>query len=341
MMPQAERKNLFGVQNYNLPPFSTWLLAHAVTMLRPKNLLPRLALLATLLLSACSLTGDKPEPVVPAATAPAAPIAVAPPLLPPKIALALGGGAARGFAHIGVIKVLESHGIKADMIVGTSAGSVAGALYASGIVGFDLQQMAFELDRAMLADWSMFGKGLLKGEALRSFVNTAVKNRPIEKLPTRFACVAARLKTGEAILFERGDVGQAVQASSAVPGIFSPAKIGNEEFIDGGVVSVVPVKYAKKMGADFIIAVDVGSPPKGDIPLGKLDVVMSSIDIMQKTIRESEYPFADVLIVPAMNTVASTDFESKHKAILAGERAAQAALPELRRKLLARGVKIR
>ena len=291
-----------------------------------------------LLLSSCSLLGSK-EPVA-VVTPPVKPAVVAPPLLPPRIALALGGGAARGFAHIGVIKVLESHGLKVDLVVGTSAGAVAGALYASGINGFELQQMAFELDRVMLTDWSMFGKGLIKGDALRSFVNTAVKNRPLEKLPLRFACVAAKLKSGDAVLFERGEVGLAVQASSAVPGVFWPAIINGEEYVDGGVVSVIPVRSAKKMGADFIIAVDVGAPPSGKAATGKLGVVMGSIDIMQRTIREAEYPLADVLIVPAMNEIASTDFEGKHKAILAGERAAQAALPELRRKLAARGVVI-
>ncbi len=300
----------------------------------------RHAALATLalLLSACGLFGGG------AAAVPGPPPVVATPVLPlppPKIALALGGGAARGFAHIGVLKVLESHGLKPDLVVGTSAGSVAGALYASGIDGFALQQMAFDLDRAMLSDWSMFGKGLLKGDALRAFVNTAVKNQPLEKLPLRFACVSAKLKTGEAVLFERGEVGLAVQASSAVPGVFSPARINGEDYVDGGVVSVVPVRFARKMGADFVIAVDVAAPPDQRAVQNKLDVVMHSIDIMEKTIREGEYPLADVLIVPTMEDVTSADFDGKHRAILAGERAAQAALPELRAKLAARGIVIR
>jgi len=264
------------------------------------------AMAATLILSACGLMAEKPVPVV------AAPVIEAPP--PPKIALVLGGGAARGFAHIGVIKVLESHGLKVNMVVGTSAGSVS--------------------------DWTLFGKGLIKGDALRQFVNTAVGNRPLEKLPLKFACVAARLKNGEAILFERGETGQAVQASSAVPGVFRPTVINGEDYVDGGLVSVVPIRYAKKLGADFIIAVDVAAPPDQAEAQGKLDVVMKTFGIMGKTIREAEYPLADVLIVPDMSTVTSTDFEGKHRAILAGERAAQAALPELKTKLRLRGVEL-
>ncbi|MES2684089.1 MAG: patatin-like phospholipase family protein [Pseudomonadota bacterium] len=276
---------------------------------------------------------EKPQPPPPV-------VVEAPKPPPPRIALALGGGAARGFAHIGVLKVLESHGLKVDVIVGTSAGSVVGALSAAGYTGFDLQQQAFDLDRATVADWTLFGKGLIRGDALRQFVNIAVGNRPIERLPKKFACVAANLKTGEAILFERGETGQAVQASSAVPGVFAPTVISGVEYVDGGLVSVVPIRYAKKLGADFIIAVDVAAPPDQREAQGKLDVVMKTFGIMGKTIREAEYPLADVLIVPDMSTVSSSDFEGKHRAILAGERAAQAALPELTRKLLLRGVEL-
>lgn len=292
--------------------------------------------LLALLLTACNLFGSREAPA--SALPGPAPATVIPAAAPPVIALALGGGAARGFAHIGVLKVLESHGLKVDMVVGTSAGSVAGALYSAGHSGFDLQRMAFDLDRATVSDWTLFGKGLIKGDALRQFINQAVGNRPIEKLTTRFACVAVKLKTGEASLFERGEVGLAVQASSAVPGVFSPALINGEEYLDGGLASVVPIKFAKKMGANFVIAVDVAAPPDQRDAQGKLDVVMRTFGIMGKAIREAEYPLAEVLIVPDMNEVSSTDFEGKHRAILAGEQAAQVALPLLRSKLKDRGV---
>ncbi|HET8881745.1 MAG TPA: patatin-like phospholipase family protein, partial [Solimonas sp.] len=182
--------------------------------------------LACLLLTLCAAC----------ATPPPVPVVETPPPLPPppKVALVLGGGGARGFAHVGVLKLLDTQGLKPDLIVGTSAGSVAGALYAAGYSGFDLQEMAFALDRATIADWSMFGKGLIRGEALQNFVNQAVKNRPIEALDIPFACVATQVATGQAVLFQRGNVGQAVRASSSVPGVFEPVVIGGTEYVDGG-----------------------------------------------------------------------------------------------------------
>lgn len=287
-----------------------------------KTLLP--IALAALMLSACVTT-----PVAPVLTPPPTPI----PPKPPKIALVLGGGAIRGFSHIGVIKVLQAEGIVPDMVVGTSAGSVAGALFAAGISGYDMQSIAFEIDKATVTDWSVFGKGMLKGEALQDFVNKAVGNKSIENLKIPFACVATRLDTGDAVLFQRGNVGTAVRASSSVPGVFQPVVIGGIEYVDGGLVSPVPVKFAKQMGADFIIAVDVSSPPSAAPTTGKMDVLMRTFDIMGKSIRNWELPMADVLVRPDLSKVSSTDIDAKHQAILEGERAMQAAIPLLREKL--------
>jgi len=259
-----------------------------------------------------------------------------PPPPPPKVALVLGGGGARGFAHVGVLKMLDAQGLKPDMIIGTSAGSVAGALYAAGFNGFDLQEMAFALDRATVADWSMFGKGLIRGEALQNFINDAVKQRPIEQLNIPFGCVAARLDTGEGVLFRRGNLGMAVRASSSVPGVFQPTVINGAEYVDGGLVSPVPIRYAKQLGATFIIAVDVSTPPASTASEGKLDVLLRTFDIMGQTIRAAELPQADVVIKPELSKITATDFESKQMAILQGERAALAAMPKIREKLAAR-----
>lgn len=271
------------------------------------------------LLSACTA----PAPV------PASPIETK----PPKIALVLGGGAVRGFAHIGVLKMLQAQGIVPDMVIGTSAGSIAGALYAAGNSGFDLQRIAFDLDKATVADVSLFGKGLLKGEALQNFINKTVSGKNIEDLKIPFACVATRLDTGEAVLFQRGNIGLAVRASSAVPGVFQPAIINNVEYVDGGLVSPVPVRFAKQMGADFIIAVDVSSPPTTNVSTSTADILMRSFDIMGKSIRALELPQADVLIRPDLSRIRSSDLESKHLAILEGEKAAQDAMPKIREKL--------
>ena len=272
------------------------------------------------------------------ATPPPVPVVETPPPLPPppKVALVLGGGGARGFAHVGVLKMLDAQGLKPDLIVGTSAGSVAGALYAAGYSGFDLQEMAFALDRATIADWSMFGKGLIRGEALQNFVNQSVKNRPIEALDIPFACVATRVDTGQAVLFQRGNVGQAVRASSSVPGVFEPVVIGGAEYVDGGLVSPVPIRYARQLGADFVVAVDVSTPPANTATTGKLDLLMRSFEIMGQSIRAAELPQADVVIRPDLTGISSSNFESKQQAILQGERAALAAMPAIRARLAAR-----
>jgi len=201
-------------------------------------------------LAGCSVLPRSPEP----APKPA-PVTELPPKsevrpAPPKIALALGGGAARGFAHIGVIKALESHGIVPDMVIGTSSGSLVGALYASGYGGFDLQRTALQLDDTIIADWSLPDRGFIKGEALQNFVNQAVQNRPMEKLNKPFAVVATDLQSGEPVVFRTGNTGMAVRASSSVPGVFQPVTISGREYVDGGLVSPVPVRAARAMGAD-------------------------------------------------------------------------------------------
>jgi len=281
----------------------------------------RFILLAALLLSACA---SHPEPVTPPAEPPPM-VAVK-----PRVGIALGGGAARGFAHVGVLKMLEAQGIVPDLVVGTSAGSVVGALYAAGHGGFELQEMTFDLDRAAFADWQFFGRGLLRGEALQKFINDKVGNRPIESLDKPFAAVAAKLRTGEGVLFTRGDVGQAVRASSAIPGIFVSPVISGEEYVDGGTVSPVPVSYARRMGAEIVIAVDI-SQPVAEVPSNSsLAAVLKAFDIMGNALKANELPTADVIIAPNVKGLATTSFETKQKAILEGERAALAAVPKIR-----------
>jgi NTE family protein len=259
------------------------------------------------------------------------------PAAAPKVALVLGGGAARGFAHVGVIKVLQGHGIEPDLVVGTSAGCVAGSFYAAGYSGFDMQELAFGLDRTMVADWSPFGRGLIRGEALQNYVDDAVKHVTMEKLKRRFACVTVRLRDGEAVVMDHGDVGQVVRASSSVPGVFEPTTINGVEYLDGGLRSPVPIREARALGADIVIAVDVASPPAGDAD-SKLAVLHQAIAIMTKGLREDEVGQADVVISPQLGGIGATDFKDRQEAILEGERAAQAALPQIQAKLAARGI---
>jgi NTE family protein len=262
---------------------------------------------------------------------------VKPPAQRPKIALVLGGGAARGFAHVGVIKVLEAQGIIPDMVVGTSAGSLVGALYAAGNNGFALQKIAFAMDEATISDWSvpLFSKlsGVIKGEAVQAYVNKAVHQTPIEKFKIPFGAVATDLKTGQPILFRRGNAGMAVRASSAVPGVFQPVNIGGRDYVDGGLVAPVPVHFAREMGADFVIAVNISAQPEAQKSSSSVEVLLQTFAIMGQTINRYELQAADIVIEPGLSTMRGSDFAGRNTAILAGERAASQALPDIRRKL--------
>ena len=258
---------------------------------------------------------------------------------PPKIALVLGGGAARGFAHIGVIKTLEANGIVPDLVVGTSAGSVVGALYAGGYSGFELQKVAFQLDEASVGDLVFPDRGFVRGELLQNFINKALQNRPIEKLNKKFAAVATDLQTGELVMFRQGNTGMAVRASSSVPGVFQPVVINGREYVDGGLVSPVPVKVARSLGADVVIAVDISSRPKYAKLDGSLDILLQTFNIMGQSICRYELADADVVIQPDTVGIGTADFEQKHLAIMEGEKAAIRALPQIRSKIQQAGQK--
>jgi len=284
-------------------------------------------LLIAALLSACAAPPTAPTPSVPIPTPLPAP---KPPL---KIALALGGGAARGFAHIGVIKALEAQGIVPDIVVGTSAGSVVGALYAAGMSGFDLQKLALGMEEDMVSDWTLPDRGVLKGEALQDFINQKLNNQSIQKLPRPLGVVATDLQSGEMVLFRQGNTGKAVRASSAVPGVFQPVEISGREYVDGGLTSPVPAQSARAMGADFVIAVDISNVSRRDKITGTLDILLQTFAIMGHAISRHELEDADVVIRPRTAAVSSTDFEGRHLAILEGEKAATDVMPELKARL--------
>jgi NTE family protein len=256
-----------------------------------------------------------------------------------RIGLALGGGAARGFAHIGVIKALEARGIQPDLVVGTSAGSVVAALYASGMNGIALNRLALGMDTAAISDWAMplRSRGFLKGVALQTWLNTTLKDRPIEKMALPLGIVATDLRTGEPILFQRGNTGLAVRASCSVPSVFEPVSIGGHEYVDGGLVSPVPAAFARKMGADFVIAVDISARADEQLTANSFDMLMQTFTIMGQSIKAYELDkYADVVIRPALGAMGGSDFGQRNAAILAGEDAAGKAANEIRRKLAAR-----
>ena len=295
-------------------------------------------------ISAVATPTPTPTPSTTPTSIPTPPQSVAvelPPSKPPlKLGLALGGGAARGFAHIGVIQVLEEAGIRPDLVCGTSAGSLVAALYASGKNGQELQQIALTMDEAVITDWTLpfVSRGVLKGEALGRYVEGLVSRRSIENFKMPLGIVTTDLKTGEGVLFQRGNTALAVRASSAVPGVFEPVRIGGRDYVDGGLVAPVPVAYARQMGATFVVAVDISSPPEDGESAGTLQIMLQTFAIMSKSLNRFELKQADVVVRPPLMGVASTNFAARRRAIESGRQAMLQALPALKAALAANHV---
>jgi NTE family protein len=275
-----------------------------------------------------------PPPASPRDAAPSAAQVQIAPKRPPRIGLALGGGAARGFAHVGVIQVLEEHGFKPELVAGTSAGSLVAAIYASGKSPAQLQQISEAMDEATFADWTLpiFNRGMLRGEAVARYVNGQVGGKTIDQLPIRLGITATDLQSGQAVLFRQGDTGTAVRASSAVPGVFLPVRIGNHEYVDGGLVAPVPVRQARAMGAELVIAVDISSDPEGGRTGDVFQVLLQTFAIMGKTINSYGLSEADVVVRPVLTGVAGSDFGARRRSIDAGRAAMQQMLPGLKAK---------
>ncbi len=253
----------------------------------------------------------------------------------PRIGLALGGGAAKGFAHVGVIAVLEEAGLRPDYVVGTSAGSLVAALYASGKSSAELQKTAMSMEEAAITDWMLplVGRGVFRGDALGRFVNESVGGRLIEDMRIPLGVVATDLGSGQAVLFQRGDTGTAVRASSAVPAVFVPVKINGRDYVDGGLVAPVPVRYARQMGAELVIAVDISTAPEDSPTKDTLQILLQTFSIMGKSINQHELREADIVVRPSLVGLKSADFSARQRAIDAGRAAMLAALPALRARL--------
>ena len=251
----------------------------------------------------------------------------------PTIALVLGGGAGKGFAHVGVIKALESHGIVPDMVVGTSAGSVVAALYAGGYNGFELQRISLSMDEDTVRDWVLPNRGFIRGDALQNFINEALQDRSIQSLNRKLAVVATDLQTGEAMVFQSGNAGMAVRASSSVPGIFRPVKIGTREYVDGGLVSPVPVRIARELGADIVIAVNISDIPRQSKVGDTVGILLQTFTIMGHVIASQELREADIVISPNITELKSTNFDSRNYAIIEGEKAGLDAVVAIREKI--------
>jgi NTE family protein len=246
-----------------------------------------------------------------------------------QVAVVLGAGASKGFAHIGVLKVLESHNIPIHMIVGTSVWAFVGSFYAYGYNAYDLQTIAFALQKDDVADYIIPDNGFIKGEKLENFVNTKLKYTPMEKLKIPFYAVTTNIQCGEEMIFGRGNVGKAVRASCSIPGIFNPVIIGDKYYVDGGVVNPLAADVARRFGADVVIAVDISASVEMAAPKGTVDTIMRAIDIMYSKIAAVQMKHADVVIKPKVGHIGSSDFSKRHEAIMEGEKAAVEAMPAI------------
>ena len=252
------------------------------------------------------------------------------------VALALGGGASKGFAHIGIIKVLKENNIPIKIVTGTSAGSIVGSMYASGMSPDRLELEAEILGKTDLVDLTLSTSGFIKGEKLQNYINRKVGNRPMQQFPIKFAAVATDFESGKPVVFNVGNAGQAVRASASIPNVFQPVVIGSRKYVDGGLSQPVPVSAAKKLGANFIIAVDISARPAQNVSQGMFSYLDQTFNVMSQTALRQELGQANVVIKPQVLELGSIGgFDQKQRAIQLGEQAARAALPEIKRKLAA------
>ncbi|ENU58764.1 MAG: patatin-like phospholipase family protein [Acinetobacter sp.] len=248
----------------------------------------------------------------------------------PVIALVLGSGGARGYAHIGVIKVLEQHGIKPDFIVGTSAGSIVGSIYASGKSPEQLRQIALNMKVGDVRDFKIGMKGFFDGQKVEDYVNKQIDQMPLEKMKIPMYVVATELQNGEKTIFNYGNTGQAVRASVSIPSMFIPTKIKGKEYVDGGLVSPVPVNIAKELGADIVIAVDILAQPVNTETTNVWGLFNQNINIMQNRLAAEELKNADIVIQPDLREKAHIfDVKGRQDTMQAGIDAANQRMHDL------------
>ncbi|MEW6516505.1 MAG: patatin-like phospholipase family protein [candidate division FCPU426 bacterium] len=254
-----------------------------------------------------------------------------------QVALVLGGGGARGFAHVGVIRELESAGIPIDMIVGVSVGSLIGALYADTADSFKLEWKSFKIEKNQIFDFKVLNvwDGLAKGEALMAYLDKNLDATFIEDLKIPLAIVAADLYSGQPVVFRSGLIKNAVRASTSVPGIFAPVPFEDKLLVDGGVLGNLAPKVARDMGADIVIGVDIGKGRThfADSQPNALLVILESIDLMGTEIVRLRQNEMDFVVKPDVGQIGITDFSHKQELIEAGRAAVRPWIGKIKRAL--------
>ncbi|MEI5906057.1 patatin-like phospholipase family protein [Bacillus spongiae] len=249
----------------------------------------------------------------------------------PKIGLALGSGGARGFAHLGVLKVLKDHGIPIDFIAGSSMGALVGAFYATGHKIEDLYRFSTVFRRKYFLDFTVPKMGFISGKRIKEFIYLFTHQKNFDELLIPLAIVATDLTHGKKVVFKEGCVADAVRASISIPGIFVPEKKDGRILVDGGVIDRVPVSVVKEMGADLVIAVDVSHVNKEAELNNIYDIIMHSIDILQLEILENRVIASDVMIRPHVEMFSSKAFTNIEEMIEVGEQESMKYIPQIRK----------
>lgn len=254
----------------------------------------------------------------------------------PVVALALGGGGLRGYAHIGVLQAMEAAGVRIDVVAGTSIGALVGAAYASGLSPREIWTRAEAKNLLSLADVTLFGPGFVKGSALARWANALVAGALIEDFPRRFVAVATDLDGLAPVVLDSGDAGQAVRASAAIPGVFLPVDLAGRQLVDGGVTSLVPVRAARSAGADVVIAVDIYCNGAKYPTTSVASTWLRVSQVQSCLLSRAELADADVVIAPAVSPGGINDASGQELARRKGYEAAMAALPAVQAAIRAR-----
>lgn len=250
----------------------------------------------------------------------------------PRVGLALGGGAARGFAHIGVVRVLEETGIRPDLIVGTSAGALAGVFVAAGFSVERIEAWAEGLRWSLIARPVVSRLGLVSNDRLERLIRRTLPFRTFDELPTPFACLATDVETAQPVVLREGEIAPAIRASCAIPGLVTPVRIGDRLLMDGGVSANVPTQAARELGADVVIAVDVnGGYRPSRAPTHFISILVQAFSTVGRLAELRDGLAADVLITPDVGDVRLDELHRAGELIRAGEASARAALPSIRR----------
>ena len=251
-----------------------------------------------------------------------------------KVALVLGGGSARGLAHLGILKILKREKIPCDMVVGTSIGALIGAIYGLGIPIERTEKRALKTHWKDLVKLSISKFGLSDGSGLEKIINEEIEHKNFEDLKIPLAIVTTDIEKGEEVVFTSGPLSKIILASCSLPGIFAPVRIGDKQLLDGGIKHTVPVAVAKKLGATFTIACDVGFCVRNGEIHNIFQILVQAFQIKGQELNYYQSMNADVVIRPELGDIDQASFSRAAEAIDAGTRAAEAALPELKRKLM-------